>query len=64
MKAEDKYYKDIEIALRQKYIKQSIERAKREVALEKKINELLKTKNELFKFIDKLKTPEYGKHIH
>jgi hypothetical protein len=58
MKAEDKYYKDIELALRQKYIKQSIERAKREVALEKKIDELLKTKNELFKFIDKLKTPK------
>jgi hypothetical protein len=54
---EPDYYKDKELILRQKYVKEGVERAKREVALEKKIDELLKTKNELFKIIDKLKVP-------
>ena len=51
----EKYYQEKEETLRQKYVRNGIERAKREVALEKKIDELMETKKELFKFIDKLK---------
>ena len=51
----EQYYQEKEETLRQKYVRAGIERAKREVALEKKIDELMETKKELFKFIDKLK---------
>jgi hypothetical protein len=57
----EEYYQQKEETLRQKYVRAGIERAKREVALEKKIDELLRTKKELFKFIDKLKPQNDGK---
>jgi hypothetical protein len=48
-------YEEKELTLRQKYVKAAVNRAKREVALEKKIDELIKAKDELFASIDKLK---------
>ena len=57
----EEYYRDKELLLRLKYIQQGVNRAKREVALERKIDELLETKKELFKFIDKLKPQKDGK---
>jgi len=53
----EEYYNKKEETLRQKYVRAGIERAKREVSLQKKIDELFMTRDELFKYLDKL-TPK------
>jgi len=58
---EEEYYNKKEETLRQKYVRAGIERAKREVALQKKIDELFWTKEELFKYLDKLTPKRNGK---
>jgi len=57
----EEYYNKKEETLRQKYVRAGIERAKREVALQKKIDELFMTKEELFKYLDKLTPKRNGK---
>ena len=58
---EAEYYNKKEETLRQKYVRAGIERAKREVALQKKIDELFMTRDELFKYLDKLTPKRNGK---
>ena len=54
----EQYYQEKEETLRQKYVRAGIERAKRNVAIQKEIDKLFMTKNELLEYLDKLIKPQ------